>query len=505
MKYGKIDAQAQVDAGWDSDSLLDGPAVVVDDLANEIMNIMEQGILVWSADGICELHNTRIFDVLEVTGADLQIGTERVAFRTRALERGELNTEDMEQSETRIAANQPYSFDRHLPSGRVVLTSGRPARGGGYVVTFTDVTDARRAAKELTKAKQDAEDAEQRVRDILRTERARQHEAKMLSQLDEWLQSCKSLDELFLIVTRFMDRLLPGSQGELYIYSNSRDALDGMCEWNTVSLHQSISAESCWSLRRGRAYQFEAEGLCFVCDHVSAQEPDEDVQEYICVPIVAHGDTVGLMHIRFDHVNEDAAHVRDSGEFAIRCGEHISMAIANVKLRDELHDQSVRDPLTGLYNRRYFMEAMRREISVSERRSRTFGLISFDADKFKNFNDNHGHDAGDMVLREIGEKMREVMCNGETACRFGGEEFAVLVPEATLESCVALAETLREAIAGAQVRYVDGPLPRVTISAGVSAFPNCGAQPQALLKRADEALYRAKGDGRNCVRTATRG
>ena len=130
-----------------------------------------------------------------------------------------------------------------------------------------------------------------------------------------------------------------------------------------------------------------------------------------------------------------------------------------------------------------------------------FGVISFDADKFKNFNDNHGHDAGDMVLRSIGARMNEVLTGSETACRFGGEEFAVLVPEADLERTVAVAEDLREAIAATQVRYLDGPLPRITISAGVSAYPVCGSSPQTLLKRADDALYRAKGDGRNCVRS----
>ncbi|RYG93194.1 diguanylate cyclase [Loktanella sp. IMCC34160] len=501
MKHEKIAQPGKSVASW-SDEPVDAPSDI-HDLATEIMNIMEQGILVWSKDGICELHNTRIFDVLELSGGDLQIGAEREEFRDRALARGEMSEEDRRMSQAQIRAHQPYSFDRHLPSGRVVLTSGRPARGGGYVVTFTDVTEARRAAREIAKAKQDAEDAELRAREVLASERARQNEARMLGQLDEWLQSCKSLNELYMIVSRFMERLLPGSKGELYIYSNSRDALDGVCNWNTIDLHQSIAADSCWALRRGRAYEYESDGLCFVCDHVEAHNHGVDTNEYICVPIVAHGDTVGLMHMRFDHASDGAAHVRDSAQFAVRCGEHISMAIANVKLRDELHDQSIRDPLTGLYNRRYFMDAIRREISMSDRRGRTFGLISFDADKFKNFNDNHGHDAGDMVLRAIGTRLQEVMNNGETACRFGGEEFAVLVPEASLEKTVDLAETLRDAIAATQVRYLDGPLPRVTISAGVSSYPNCGNTPQALLKRADEALYRAKEDGRNCVRTAS--
>ena len=469
-------------------------------IGHDIMNMMEQGILVWSGDGHCELHNTRIFDVLELRSDDLAIGSARAEFRNRSVVRGEFDEQVRAESDALIAAHRPYAFDRNLPSGRVVLTSGRPMRGGGYVVTFTDVTEARKAARDLDAARLRAEQAEVRAHDILIHERARQAEAKLLSQLDEWLQSCKSLDELFLIVSRFMARLLAGSKGELYIYSNSRDALEGKCNWNTIDLHNTIAADSCWALRRGRSYEFQTDGLCFICEHVEAHQHGVPVEEYICVPIVAHGDTVGLLHIRFDHLGAASARIADKGSFAIRCGEHISMAIANVKLRDELRDQSIRDPLTGLYNRRYFMDAIRREISICERRGSSFGLISFDADKFKLFNDNHGHDAGDMVLRAIGDKLAEVMVAGEIACRFGGEEFTVLVPAADLAATADLAERLREAIATMPVRYMDGFLPRVTISSGVSAYPGSGLQPQELLRRADEALYRAKEAGRNCVR-----
>ena len=336
-------------------------------IAHDIMNMMEQGILVWSGDGHCELHNTRIFQVLELRGGELSIGTKRTDFFDKSVARGEFSTQCQDDVFALIAAHRPYYFDRNLPSGRVVLTSGRPMRGSGYVVTFTDVTEARKAAHDLEAARHQAEQAELRSRDVLTHERARQTEAKLLSQLDEWLQSCKSLEELFLIVSRFMARLLTGSKGELYIYSNSRDALEGKCNWNTIDLHAAIAADSCWALRRGRSYEFQADGLCFMCEHVDAHHHGVPVEEYICVPIVAHGDTVGLLHIRFDHLGPQSARIADKGAFAIRCGEHISMAIANVKLRDELRDQSIRDPLTGLYNRRFFMDVIRREISICER------------------------------------------------------------------------------------------------------------------------------------------
>ena len=141
----------------------------------------------------------------------------------------------------------------------------------------------------------------------------------------------------------------------------------------------------------------------------------------------------------------------------------------------------------------------------AERRGSSVGLISFDADRFKGFNDDHGHDAGDMVLCAIAARMAEIMTAGEVCCRFGGEEFAVLVPGATLTETAALAERLREAIFLLQVRYLDGVLSRVSISAGVAAYPGSGLQEQDILRRADEALYRAKQQGRNRVVLAEEG
>ncbi len=469
------------------------------DLAIEIMNIMEQGILVWNAEGVCELHNTRVFEVLELKPGDLTIGTERLDFRNRAIQRGEMREEDRIRSEERIAANLPYAFDRHLPSGRVVFTSGRPARNGAYVVTFTDVTEARQAQHELEAAIAKSEAAEAKAREILTSERARQDEAQKLASLDEWLQSCKSLSELFMIVQTFMARMLPGSSGELYTYSTSRDVLDGVCHWNSPGLHRHILADTCWSLRRGRAYEYDPDGLCFPCDHAQGAE-----DEYICVPILAHGDTVGLMHVVFAGQGEGLASMDRNGQFARRCAEHISMAIANVKLRDELRDQSIRDPLTGLYNRRYFMDALTRELGLSDRKGTGFGLISFDVDTFKWFNDTHGHEAGDEVLRHIADRLRTILAEDEVPCRVGGEEFAVLVPEGDLDATEALADRLRNEVEATEVVYLGSRLPRVTISCGVGAYPVTAGTPEQLLRATDAALYQAKENGRNRVVRAER-
>ena len=469
-----------------------------------ILNTMEQGVLVWSCDGVCTMHNNRVFVVMELAREELYPGRTRRDFLQSAINRGELTKERVAEVETNFASGSPFSFDRTLPSGRVVSTNARPLPDGGHVVTFTDVSDARRAARDLVDAKRRAEEAEVKALDALQTTQARQQEAQFLAELDEWLQCCKSLEELFDIVVSFISKLLPHSTGELYLYSNSRDVLDGSCNWGSSELHDHIAPDSCWALRRGRHYSYDVQRVSFLCHHVKDQPRGNTLGDYLCIPIIAHGDTVGLLHIRFD-MGDDKTALDDARNFAVQCGEHISLAIANVKLRDELRDQSTRDPLTGLYNRRYFLEAMRTELTMAQRKNTPFGLLSFDADKFKSFNDNHGHDAGDMVLRAIAERMHEQFRDDQVPCRFGGEEFTVLLPGATLAEARKEGETLRAAVEDIQVRYGSSVLPRVTISVGVSAFPDHGSMPQDLLGAADEALYQSKDAGRNCVHTATLG
>lgn len=467
----------------------------------EVLNTMEQGVLVWTDDGVCEMHTDRVLKVLEIDSNALYPGITREEFLQMSVDRGEITSQTKDDAQSKFRMKATFAFDRILPSGRMVSTNVRPLESGGFVVTFTDVSEARRAAQELEDAKKASQQAELKALRTLAAEQIWKNEAKLLAELDEWLQCCKSLSELFEIVSAFMPRILPSTSGELYIYSNSRDVLDGACEWESDRMHEHITPDSCWALRRGRHYHHTPNELCFCCDHVKDHASDTDDLNYLCIPIVAHGDTVGLLHVRFpdDALEEET---EASLRFTNQCAEHISLAVANVKLRDELHDQSTRDPLTGLYNRRFFMEAFRNELSMSQRKDDALSILSFDADKFKTFNDNHGHDAGDMVLRAIGEKMGEIMRSDDVCCRYGGEEFVVLLPKTKLDDAMTAAEKLRSAIEDTKIRYGSSNLPRVTVSIGVSSFPEHGNMPQDLLNAADEALYAAKDAGRNCIRSA---
>jgi len=345
---------------------------------------------------------------------------------------------------------------------------------------------------------------EEKTCEVMANEEQRRHERKLLSQVSEWLYSAKSLTELLMVVQKSMHTLMPESEGQLYIYSNSRDTLDLKTAWGDGTPHEHVDAEDCWALRRGRAYSYGTRAIEFPCAHTeNADTP------YFCLPIIAHGETIGLMHVAFSAYDraimsremvETFLHQR--WDLSLLCAEQISLAVANVQLRHELLDQSVRDPLTSLWNRRWFLDAAHREINRAERQGSALSLISIDVDHFKKFNDHHGHDAGDIVLREVGALMREVFPPPLAPCRLGGEEFVVLCPGLTHGAAMDIADRFRIALSALDLTYGDGKLPPITASAGVTSAPDCGAHVEDMLKHADLALYKAKDRGRDCVVSA---
>ncbi len=321
-------------------------------------------------------------------------------------------------------------------------------------------------------------------------------EVRLLGELNEWLQSSKSLDELFSMVARFMDHILTASSGSLYVYSNSRDVLDGAVSWAGGCHQAHIHPEDCWGLRRGRTYAFGSSEVDFTCAHVTSNAPDP----YFCMPILAHGETVGLMTLTA-RPGVAQSMFEEQRRIAQMSAEQVSLAIANVRMRDALQHQAIRDPLTGLFNRRHMMDTLRR---LTETRARSgWSLISIDVDHFKAFNDNHGHDAGDMVLRAVGEVLT-LACDGDViACRMGGEELMLLLPGVSMADAMDRAEQLRVDIAALSVTYGDKTLPRITVSIGVAHSADYGRVPQDVIRAADEALYLAKANGRNQVVAAT--
>ncbi len=473
----------------------------------EVFDSMEQGIIVWSADGVCTLVNQRYYEVTGSSKAHLYPGYTWESHLKRLTTLGQYSNEQALELNKNMASGEIFSIERESVKGTTVSLVIRPLRNGGHVVSVTDITRKKSDEDQHLKALKRAELAEADAQTALTEQQQRQTEVDQISEFGDWLHSCKSLAELYEIVKQAMQSLYPESSGQLFIYSNSRDVLDGVCSWNDENVIGNIQAQDCWSLRRGRAFQF-GEGMIHLhCNHVQADshshiQDDQEEHHYVCLPLLANGDTIGLLHIDFSQCQ--APGQQDNKQtfnlpFAKRCAEQISLAIANAQLRDELHEQSTRDSLTGLFNRRYFLERCRSEASRANQQGEDFGLAVFDADDFKDFNDHYGHDAGDAVLCHIADIAHKHFVNDDVISRIGGEEFAVLSPNTDSAEFHERLEEFRDLVASMSVRYYNKPLPAVTISIGYVNSAEHGNKISDLIRLADGAMYRSKDTGKNCI------
>jgi diguanylate cyclase (GGDEF)-like protein len=221
-----------------------------------------------------------------------------------------------------------------------------------------------------------------------------------------------------------------------------------------------------------------------------------DAIETFCVPLLARDDMLGMLRLREDP--DATAEARERFEYlAVSVADHLALALANLKLRERLQFQAVRDPLTGLFNRRYLDETLTRELQRAARHGYSIGVIMLDVDHFKQINDTYGHSAGDTMLAAIGAFLQGHTRGEDIACRYGGEEFTLVLPAASLEDTYARAEEIRLGAQQLSVRYKDHTLDKISISLGVATFPAHGTTIGALLRAADAALYRAKTQGRN--------
>ncbi|MDP2324095.1 MAG: sensor domain-containing diguanylate cyclase [Gammaproteobacteria bacterium] len=228
---------------------------------------------------------------------------------------------------------------------------------------------------------------------------------------------------------------------------------------------------------------------------------------YVCLPLIAGGEALGSLWLAApgtpDETAENGGEIDgDRMDFYVAVAETLSFAIANLRLRETLRYQALRDPLTGLFNRRYLHDVVDHELQRAASRNQELSVVMFDIDHFKRLNDAFGHAAGDTVLARLGALLREWVRADDIAVRYGGEEFTIVLPDTSSELAVARAESLRQAIASLSVEHDGQPLVQVTISAGIATFPVHGIDREALIQSADQALYASKRAGRNRVSLA---
>lgn len=337
--------------------------------------------------------------------------------------------------------------------------------------------------------------------------RLRNEEITFLSQMSSFLQTCANSEEACTAIARFGPQLFPTESGVIYLFHASRNYVEHVASWGSradasTSDEDMFPPADCWALRRGRLHAVGTEGNAMVCAHVTRR--GETIHPYICAPMMAQGETLGLLYLQSHNSDGEAVALSEAEQqLAAAVAEQIALALSNLKLRETLRQQSVRDPLTGLYNRRFLEETLDRELSRLERRNLPLSLIMIDVDNFKNFNDTFGHEAGDAVLRDLGGVLQRYVRGSDIACRYGGEEFIVILPEADIEIGRQRAEILREAARELRLIHDGKSLGAVTLSLGVACSPEHGRRREHLLQAADAALYEAKNSGRNCVVTST--
>jgi len=393
-------------------------------------------------------------------------------------------------------------FNRHRAwQSWIVLTGGILLTVFGGIYFFGRLREAMRvealvgerthdlALEIATHEKLEGELAESRSTLASQVDRLNQRntQVQLLNEVGDMLQACLTPEEAYPIISLHAPQLLPGTAGALYVHDVQQDLYSSLAEWGeTPPAAAAFKAEDCWALRRGKVHAVMGAAPT-TCRHASGETSGGS----ICIPLSASGKSIGLMHV--------TGHNEEGLAFAVSVAEHVGLALSNLMLRSDLRQLSIHDPLTGLFNRRYMEETLEIEIRRAERTERPIGVIMLDLDHFKTFNDRFGHAAGDELLRALGKLIRARLRAGDIACRYGGEEFVLILPDATGEGALQRAEDIRQKVQGLDVRYLDTPLGQVTVSLGVAMWPGDGRARGEILSAADAALYRAKGEGRNRV------
>ncbi|HEX4002846.1 MAG TPA: diguanylate cyclase [Candidatus Acidoferrales bacterium] len=407
-----------------------------------------------------------------------------------------------QQSSSRVAIDMQYRLTR--PDGALRWISARTfpvhnEKGELHrVVGIAEDITVRKQEEAALRA------AHQKLHIALRESEQRAKEASKLSELVDILQSCQSVDEAYRIAGGALPRILTSESGALCMISPSRNVVETVAAWGQGSTtEKAFAPDTCWALRRGKVHEVEDSSSPMRCAHV-----ESSVGGYVCVPLAAHGETLGVLYIEraarssipLGLLPEDqmAALARQGSAI----GERVSLALATLRLRDVLRSQSIRDPLTGLFNRRYMEESLERELRRAERNGQSVGFIMLDIDHFKHFNDTFGHQAGDALLRALGDLVGERTRGQDVACRFGGEEFSLILAGASKDAASRRAELLREEVKRLAATHAGQLLGKITLSFGVAAYPGDGRTADELIRAADKALYNAKAAGRDKIMLA---
>lgn len=388
---------------------------------------------------------------------------------------------------TRAMIGAMEAFDAGNTEGRLAIKTIKASEFGAIAERYNALADRLGSALDQQRVSEEQlHAANLELQERSAALETRSAVVQKLGLMAHRMHAARSDEEFAAIIGRFVPQILPGLSGTVYGHNNSRNHLVQIASWGDVPpASPPFEPEECWALRLGQPHDVTNPDLEISCSHTKAANP------YVCVPLLAGGEVIGLIHLEGVLSAEDRFRLD-----ALR--EDVASALVNHKLQRDLREQTIRDPLTGLFNRRYLEESLNVEIARAARGVSPLAVIMCDVDHFKRFNDEHGHDAGDAVLKAVASEMSEHFRDGDVICRYGGEEFTILALNATPEVIAARVERLRSAITRMHVRVGHRQLSATSMSFGIATYTaGASADGPTLLQMADEALYRAKREGRN--------
>ncbi|KPC49164.1 sensor domain-containing diguanylate cyclase [Amantichitinum ursilacus] len=327
-------------------------------------------------------------------------------------------------------------------------------------------------------------------------------EIGLLNEMSELLQSCMELTEAMGVLATFSGRFIGADAGCLYLAERNGGLLQRIGSWGGRDEESEVALrhEDCWAMRQGRLHPLADLQANLICKHLHLEE-----QRYsLCIPLYAQGQNVGLLNLRRSEPFIDGdGNLARAQQIMLSFSEQVALALANINLRQRLQNLSLRDPLTGLFNRRYLDEQFELELARARRGGGRFAVLMMDLDHFKRFNDNFGHDAGDYLLQNVARTLLATVREGDVVSRWGGEEFMILMPEIDQPIAEQRAEAIRSEMGLLRPVFQQQPLGKVSVSIGLSFYPQHGHTAQLLIAAADHALYAAKSGGRDRVVIAT--
>jgi diguanylate cyclase (GGDEF)-like protein len=259
-------------------------------------------------------------------------------------------------------------------------------------------------------------------------------------------------------------------------------------------MESTFNLEDCWAIRRGQPHEVLRANEGLACTHFVHQPEGGS----FCLPLTVQGETLGLLSLTGMAATDGNAR-RNEHQLAESVGEAIKLSLSNLRLREKLKEQATHDSLTGLFNIRYLEENLPRELHRAARAGTPLSVAMLDLDHFKRLNDALGHHAGDAMLREVGSLLRVTLRKSDTAVRYGGEEFLLVLPDSSLPDTLQRIGEICALVKRIAIPEIEGAIGPMSVSAGVAAAGEHGSTAQELIRAADNALYSAKQAGRDRI------